>query len=327
MREALGRRRGGREASRLAGSAGAQVVGARLAGARSLAGWLAEPCPQQARRGGRQKAARAAVAVAGRKKGGRGAGPRAFPSPPLTCRLRLPIDEAFRVASERAPGGPALPCSLSQGKPRRCPVFRQGGLLSSSLPVACEVWPSSPRGKGGGPAAVAVLVAGRVPRRVASPRLPSSPVGGVVGPLDRSGLCDGRVAPSALRCPKAGEVLVPTSVRVGAGAGREQRSGGGAAERAAGAKRAWCEGLPPARVAAPRRGSSPSAAAAPSACCRACRSRRRAPGGSRGGARLGGSLSPLARPFSSRGSVPRRSPAICSRSGLGRPADAAWNGR
>lgn len=38
----------------------------------------------------------------------------------------LPIDEATRVASERAPGGPALPCSPVPGEPRRCPVFRHG---------------------------------------------------------------------------------------------------------------------------------------------------------------------------------------------------------
>lgn len=122
-------------------------------------------------------------------------GPR--PRGLLSLLFCQPIDEAFRVASERAPGGPALPGLSVMGKPRRCPVLWQGGLLSNSLPVAGEVSPL--------------------------------PLPG--GRLYRPGLCDGRVAPRALRCPSnhaRSLVLAPARV-VPVGAGREQRLGGGAA--------------------------------------------------------------------------------------------------
>ena len=96
-----------------------------------------------------------------------------------------PIDVAFRVAWERAPGGPAPSgASLSWGSPRRCVRFSaRVGLLSHSLPVAGEVLASLPRCAG-------------------------------EGRLYRPGLCDGRVAP---RAPQVSLDLKPQEKPCGEG--------------------------------------------------------------------------------------------------------------
>lgn len=71
-------------------------------------------------------------------------------SPPFLPSFPLPvflsIDEAIRVASERAPGGPALPRSPSRGSRGGVRCSGTGGLLSGSLPAVGEVRrPPGPR--------------------------------------------------------------------------------------------------------------------------------------------------------------------------------------
>ena len=103
---------------------------------------------------------------------------------------------------------------------------------------------------------------------------------GFLGLLDRTRLCDGRVAPRATRCPKPREAPVLASVRVPVGAGRKQRWAAGRSSRerngrsegetayvGAAPARAGLEALLP-RAA---RGASPSAAAAGAAFGFPCR--------------------------------------------------------
>lgn len=76
--------------------------------------------------------------------------PHPYPSRPLPAPPFFPsIDEAIRVASVRAPGGPAPLRSPSRGS--RCGVrcSGTGGLLSGSLPVVREVRRSPARSESG----------------------------------------------------------------------------------------------------------------------------------------------------------------------------------
>lgn len=100
---------------------------------------------------------------------------------------------------------------------------------------------------------MAGVQAGRSPFQFAFPsRARCRPPGpeaarGCSGLPYRTALCDGRVAPRALRCPKPREAPVPASVRVPVGAGREQRRAAGRQSRV-GQRRGESRAVAPARV-------------------------------------------------------------------------------
>ncbi len=102
------RGRVGGEAPRRAGSAGVQAAVGPLRG---------RCCLSLSRRAPRLPSARGSAAAGARGRRcprSRGRGASRFSRSCLSLSLLL-IDEASRVASERAPGGPALPCSLQRG--------------------------------------------------------------------------------------------------------------------------------------------------------------------------------------------------------------------
>jgi len=136
-----------------------------------------------------------------------------FSSPPTP--FLPPIDEATRVASERAPGGPALcaPC------PREAAAASGVQARAASSPVrfpSFARWGARPLG----PRAAAAAASGRVasPCRLVCPPALSVPQGSP----DRIQLCDGRAAPRAAgvpislwarrrRCPRFGARRVPAA--------------------------------------------------------------------------------------------------------------------
>lgn len=230
----------------------------------------------------KRPASQPAGACAGRSsllsqdRGPRGPGHRWRAAPSSAARL---IDEAFRVASERAPGGPALLRGFSvMGKPR---------------------WGGSGARAGRSPFPI------RFPSQA---RCRSSCCRG--GRLYRPQLCDGRVAPRAFRCPQNHArlpVLAPVRVERPVGAGREQRRavvrlelsrarrrGRDARERERSEREGEKERTVMGRGRGNRARSARSFAVPPPAAERAAPAQRgpRCPGR----ARLVGSLSPLARP-------------------------------
>lgn len=166
-------------------------------------------------------------------------------------------------------------CAPRNRVPRRCPVFRQGGLLSNSLPVACEVLPSfPPPGRRGGVSSGFLTEPGCV--TAAWPREPSgvlnharrrcrprsrvprgcrpraAPGGGAVEARNRgkkasSGATQARVGPAACRGWQGGvpHRRCPPLVALASGAAPPP-----AAERAAPAGASVAGSRPPRRVAA-----------------------------------------------------------------------------
>lgn len=142
-----------------------------------------------------------------------GKGSRLPPLPPLPPHpsFRASIDEAIRVASERAPGGPALPRSFSRGSRGVVRCSGTGGLLSGSLPAVGE--------------------ARRSPARAGSGGRPPLRAQGKARPTESSRVTAERPRePQAYRVRSSSEAPAPASSRGPSGAGREQRAGGVATE-------------------------------------------------------------------------------------------------